>query len=409
MEFLQLNPYVIYSALILLGIVIGCLLSFTLCSTKSSSKEKGGEVKKVYLKGINFLLASEHDKAIEEFTKAVKIDSSTIEIYFALGNLFRVKGNVGRAIRIHQSIALRPSLDEKTILTALYELGIDFKKAGFIKRAIATFEEIIQKNPNMLEAYISLEELYEETGEWEKAFVIQQKLFRLKGKKDNAILAHLQAELGKALTEKEGEDKAAVKKIFKKAIALDRGCVDAYLHLGDLYASQGEYSRAIETWKKIPEVSPRFTYLAYPRLQEAYFNLNKFDAMEDLLRDILRRHYNDVHTHLALAIYLYKKNSVEETIRELRTALEINPNFSEARKELGKVLFEQHREKEAFEEYQRLLDKLTYPGKDFQCDECGYESLTLEWKCPKCLKWDTIYLKGIPQKVAECPPLVSKT
>ncbi len=395
MGFFQNVPYFVYLALVFLSLIIGIFVgsSFRL---KPPRKEKRKEVKKAYLNGINLLLANEHDKAIEEFTKAVKIDSNTTEIYFALGSLFRAKGDVSRALKIHQSITLRPSLDEKTRLKALFEVGTDFKKAGFIKRAIATFEDVIAKQPNMVKAYPPVRELYEETGEWEKAFVLQQKLSRFEKGKDNNLLAHLQTELGKSLVDK-GDNSLAIK-AFKKAIRLDQTCVDAYLHLGDVYSSQGEHSKAIDTWKNIPREKPRFAYLAYPRLRESYFNLNRFDAMEDLLREISKKHHQDVYTHLALAQYLYKKNAVEETIKELRIALDINPDFNEARKEIARVLSKEGREREALEELQKLLERLTSPHKDFQCKECGYESAILEWKCPKCLRWDVIDFKENNQK-----------
>ncbi len=392
-----LNLYTIYFSILIVGILIGLGLSYLF---KPSPIKKGGaEEKNAYIKGINFLLSNETDKAIEEFTRAVKIDSNTIDTYFTLGSLFRSKGDIGRATRIHQSITVRPSVDEKMRLKALYELGVDFKKAGFIKRSIAVFEDLIHRDPKRIEAYEELVSLYQEIKDWEKAIELYTKLMRLKGIKKKNVLAHLYVELGKSLSEK-GENNAAIK-AFKKAISLDDHCIDAYLHLGDLYAVEENFDKAIKNWKAILDIAPRFAYLAYPRLEDVYFKLGQFNEMERILRDFSRRNPDDHYTHLALARYLYKKQEVNEAIQELRAALDCNPQFLDARIELGRILLEHDMKEDVLKEFEYLLGMFTPQQKPFQCSECGYESRDILWKCPQCQRWDTIDIKeNLPKRAA---------
>lgn len=381
-------PYFLGILLLLIGFLAGFALSEFLSKGKLKKGERDKRDNTAYLNGINYILSNEPDKAIEAFSRAVQINSDTIETYLALGNLFRNKGELSRAIRIHQSIIVRPNIDRETKQQALYDLGLDYKKAGFIERAINAFEEVVAMAPRMLDAYLHLLDLYEDVKEWEKAYLVQTKISKLRKSSDNNVLAHHQAEMGKAYVEKGLISQA--KKAFKKSVSLNRKCIDAYLHLGDLFYSEGDYNKAIATWKKVMEEVPSFTYLAYPRLEEAYFKLNQFSKIEEILRENSKKNYNDIHTHFALAEYLYKKSLVDEAINELKIILELNPADLKAREALGRFMLEQGKEREAVEIYQAIFNDFPLPEKNFQCSHCGYESKNLSWRCPKCRKWDNI-------------------
>ncbi|MBE9502567.1 MAG: tetratricopeptide repeat protein [Proteobacteria bacterium] len=395
MDITSQSPYFIGIILVLIGFFAGFVLSDIFSSRKKKAADKstqsGGTA---YLKGINYILANEPDRAIEEFSKAVQINSDTVETYIALGNLFRSKGEVGRAIRIHQGIILRPHIDIKTKIQAYYDLSLDFKKAGFVNRAIESFEKVLEMDNKHLDSHVQLLELYEDIRDWEKSYQTQQAISKLRKSNDYNVLAHHQTELAKTLIEQGLSSQA--KKCFKKAISLDKMCSDAYLHLGDLFYDEGSYAKAIDTWKEMMQISPGFTYLAYPRLEEAFFKLNEFGKIEDILRENSRKNYNDIHTHLALAEYLYKKSQLNDAIGELKTVLTLKPSHIQARQALGKYLMELGREAEAVAVHQELLHNFPFPEKNYQCNECGYESNELLWRCPQCRRWDTIDEKPLP-------------
>lgn len=394
MDITDQSPYFIGIILILIGFFAGFILSGFLSFNKKKQSNSSHKDGAAYLKGINYILSNEPDKAIEEFSKAVQINSDTVETYIALGNLFRSKGEVGRAIRIHQGIILRPNIDKKTKIQAHYDLSLDYKTAGFVNRAIDSFEKVVEMDRHHIDAFKQLLELYEDIRCWEKAYQTQLSISKLNKSDDSHILAHHETELGKTLIEQDLKNQA--KKAFKKAISHDKSCCDSYLHLGDILYEEGSYSKAVDTWKNVMEISPGFTYLVYPRLEEAFFKLNQFGKIEDILKENSKKNYTDIHTHLALSEYFYKKNMLDDAIGELQIVLSLKPSHIKARQSLGKYLMEEGREKEAVAVHQELLNSFPFPEMNYQCNECGYESKELLWRCPQCRKWDTINEKPLP-------------
>jgi len=342
---------------------------------------------KAFFQGIQHILSNEPDQAIEQFTKSVKINSDTIETYVALGHLYRSKGDIERAIRIRQGIILRPNLDKEIRLRAIFDLGLDYRKGGFLNRAISAFHEVLEDDPNNVEALEQIERIYEDMYDWEKAFKTRESISKLVKGDHRHILAHQKTELGK-IQEKNG-DRASAEKSYKKAISIFDKCVDVYLHLGDLYFSHQEHKKALFTWKRVVDVAPQFTFLAYKRLEKAYSTMRNLKGVEDFLRDSARKN-SDSFTNLALAKYLYNKGETDSALNELNQTIKSAPSFLNARKFIGEILLKEGRNEEALEAYKDLLLILDFPYLKFQCSNCGYRPDKLVWKCPQCLKWDSI-------------------
>ncbi|MBN1106580.1 MAG: tetratricopeptide repeat protein [Deltaproteobacteria bacterium] len=374
-----------------LGVIAGLVAGWVVgrLAARSKAKEAKSLAKdgdKAFFKGIQYILSNDHDQAIEEFTKSVQINSDTIETYVALGNLYRSKGDIDRAIRVRQSIILRPHMDEQLKLRALFDLGLDYRKGGFLNRALETFLSVLQRMPTHLETLREVEKIYEEMKDWASAFATRQRITRLV-KGDHAhILAHHQTEMGKAFLEKGEVSKA--KSCFKSALSIDETCLDAYLHLGDLHFARQDYKQAIATWKKVVNVSPRFTFLAYRRLEGAYAQMKNLKPVSDFLKECAQL-TSDPFTHMALARYLYNEKDYQGALRELRNALDLDPTFWEARKLMGEIHIAQGMNAEALEAYRDVLSHLNVPYLKFQCRNCGFRPVDLQWQCPQCRQWDT--------------------
>jgi lipopolysaccharide biosynthesis regulator YciM len=375
---------------VLAGVLSGLILGVLAGRRKrQESKPLGRGRDEAFLKGIQYILSNDHDQAIEEFTKSVQINSDTIETYVALGNLYRSKGDIDRAIRIRQSIILRPNTSDQMKLRALIDLGMDYRKGGFFNRALETFSEVIQKQPSNLEVLRELERIYEEVKDWSNAFATRQRIARLARGDHAHVLAHHQTEMGKDFLEK-GEFGRA-KSSFKSAISIDKTCIDAYLHLGDLYFSKQEYKQAIASWRSVVDVSPRFTFLAYRRLEGAYSRMRNLKPVGDFLKECAQL-TSDPFTHMALARYLYNEKDEQGALRELQSALDLDPAFWEARRFMGEILVAQQMNERALEAYRDLIPHLEVPYLKFQCGNCGYRPADLQWQCPQCRQWDTVDL-----------------
>jgi len=379
---------------LLFGIIISLGFGLILGRWRRSSKvakdaSAAGKADRAFFKGIQYMLSNDRDHAIEEFTKSVQVNSDTIETYVALGNLYRSKGDFDRAIRIRQNIILRPNIDEQAKLRALFDLGLDYRKGGFLNRALKTFQQVVQKTPSDVKALENIERICEELKDWEHAYDARQKLARLSKGDHHHILAHHLVEMGKS-AQKEGELNSA-RSLFKKAISMHGECVDAYLLMGDLYFEKKEYKKGIATWKKAVEVAPRFTFLAYRRLEGAYSKMKNIKPIGDFLKECTRTNA-DAFTHMAFARYLYNESDIEGALEQIQIALESAPALWEARKLRGEILLGEERQKDALADYRELIEHLNVPSLRFRCSECGFTPGELHWQCPQCKRWDSIRL-----------------
>lgn len=366
------------------GLLIG-YLAMRRKARRTTSLAREGD--RAFFKGVQHILSNDHDQAIEQFTKAVQVNSGTIETYVALGNLYRSRGDIDRAIRIRQNIILRPQIDESQKTQALFDLGLDYRKGGFLDRALETFFQVLQKTPSNPGALEEVEKIYEDLKDWENAFHTRQRIAKLAKGDHGHILAHHKTEEGKVWFDRGNVAKAVA--CYKKAVSIDDSCVDAYLHLGDVYQKRDDMKKAIATWKKIVSTAPEFTFLAYGRLEGVYSRIRNLKPVEDFLKECAETN-DDAFTHLALARYLYKRGDMEGAVQELERALTLDPVFFEARAFLGRILLEQERVEDALEAYRHLLDHLGASTLEFQCTHCGYRPADLQWQCPQCRRWDTI-------------------
>ncbi len=364
------------------GIVVGRLLPRQLRPPKQQSPGRTS-----FYKSLNYILSNEHDKAIEEFTRMVEVDSETVEVYLGLGSLFRSKGELGRAIRIHQSIIVRPSLDKKIKIQAYFDLALDYQKAGLFDSAIETFQTVIQLDPRHRAAYRHLEKIYEEEKSWEKAFEIEKQVQKLTKSKDTMILAHLQTEKAKALQQEGALDEAI--RNYKKAIQIDPKCVDAYLHLGDYYHEQKKFSKAIEIWEGVAERTPEYAFLTYKRLENAYYELGRYEEMEPLYQRNVERNPGDFQTRLVLGDHYFRKGDLTAAIGEFQEVIKAQPDCIEAHQKLGETFLKEGNTSEAERELKILVDIFSTKYLFYHCKECGFESKHILWHCPQCRAWDT--------------------
>ena len=374
--------------LLLITLVIGFFFGRRF-SPKDIQEAK--ESKIAFLTGFRYLLSKESDRAIEAFMKAVSLDTETVETYFALASLFRDKGEIERAISIHQSIITRPRLDEAIRLQALYDLALDYKKAGLFDRAIDVFKEVIRRNPQKKEAYLELANVYQVLKDWAAAYTVIQRLDKITGEDHSIVLAHYQTEIGKKL---EGENKGRAEDAFKKAIKINKKCIDAYLHLGDLYFEQKNIKKALSIWEEVIKIAPEYSFLVYSRLGKIISEIKEERVFKKFIQNLEKKRERDFYSSFFIAKYYLGEKNLEKAEAFVNEVLQKISTSVVARQLLSQIFLEKGETSKAINLLVQISQNLL-PQKIYQCSQCGYEASKLSWWCPQCQQWDTMKPKEI--------------
>ncbi len=339
-----------------------------------------------YFKGLNFLVNEQPDKAIEAFIEVVKVDPQTIELHFALGNLFRRRGEIERAIRMHQNLVARADLgkDQKTL--ALYELAQDYLKAGLLDRA----EELFLKLEGSLYAESALKFLlgiYEQEKDWHKAIVIAGKLESVTGRSHQKDIANFYCELaGSEIMHSRAE---AARPLLEKALSHHRLCVRANLLLGDLEQTQGKLDAAVDAWKRIESQNPDYLSLVAERIYRAFKQQDKAAEGVTLLRGYLAK-YPSLDLLNAVFDGLLESQGAESAYALVRDELRRSPTLLGLDKLLEAQLLDVPAERRQDLELTKTLVHQHARGLAmYKCDHCGFRARQFYWHCPACASWET--------------------
>src|SRR5580765_8176984 len=259
-----------------------------------------------YLVGLNFLVASQIDLAVEELSKAASLNPDALDVHMILGNLFREKGQVGKAITVHQNLLQRPTLTKLEHAHVLLCLGLDYKRGGFVDRALEAFNEVLRLDPKNEYALVNLQKLHEEQHQWTEAYDTRRRLAKLADidarPQSQAILAFLENEIG--LEAMRRRDYTEAVRRFVAAIEQDARAVPAYLNLGDVRVAQGDEREAAAIWEKLIDVAPDRAYLAFDRLEALAIRIGKPDRFTRLCRKLIDDSPQDWRARLALSRHL---------------------------------------------------------------------------------------------------------
>ena len=357
-----------------------------------------------YMLGLNFLVANQIDPAIEELSTAAEAAGDPLEIHLILGNLYREKGQVGRAIQEHQNLLQRPHLRKLEHANVLLCLGLDYKHGGFVDRALEAFSEVLRLDPDNRYAMSNLEKLHEEQHQWTEAYAMRQKLAARDNPEQQArhqeILAFLENEIGLAAL-KRSEYAEAVRR-FEAAIDLDSKNAPAYLNLGDVRLAQDDVPGAVEAWERLVSTSPERAYLAFSRLEAAYARLNDTGRFRALCRQLISAAAQEWRARLALARYLTAHGQAADALELLFEALVINPHALALHQAIWDTLAELKLAPALVNRYADLAHDAIFYVDPHICVRCRYRSTELLWQCPHCHEWNTFVEERIaPAKDTE--------
>ena len=307
------------------------------------------------------VLERELDEAERLLALACRLDSTAVEPYLALARLYRMRGEIGRAIRLHQNLLLRKDLSHDQTVAALADLAEDFQKGGFLQRAIASYDEVLALAPKHRGAQRALVPLLASVRDYPRAMEIVRRLARRGADSGLPSEASLLVESAEA-AHAQGRTQDA-RRALKKALRWDGASVKGWIALGEIEAEQGRTKAALAAWAKVPELDRRMGPLVYPRLEASYAALEKARDFEAYLGKLLAERPDDRHARLALARALAARGEIEDARTELNKLLERDSDDLEARSALGHLLLAEGREAEATKSYGELLEVIERSGR----------------------------------------------
>jgi lipopolysaccharide biosynthesis regulator YciM len=344
-----------------------------------------------YILGLNFLVANQMDLAIEELTSAASLDPNALEVHMILGNLYREKGQVGKAITIHQLLLQRSKLSRTEHAHVLLCLGLDYKRGGFVDRALDAFNEVLRLDPKNEYALVNLQKLHEEQHQWTEAYDTRQRLTNLAAidsrPQSQSILAFLENEIG--LEAMRRKDYAEAARRFHSAVDLDARAVPAYLNLGDLRLAQGREDEAAAVWNTLVHVAPDRAYLTFDRLEAQAARAGRPGQFTDLCRRLIDDNPQDWRARLALSRHLAAAGQPVDALELLFAALVHNPHSLSVHQAIWTTLGRLGHPPSLVDRYRDLTQHAVFYLDPHVCMRCRYRSTELLWQCPHCHDWNT--------------------
>ena len=349
---------------------------------------------KGYFKGLNFLLNEQPDKAIDAFIEIVKLDPETADLHFALGNLFRRRGETERAIRMHQNLLLRPDLPPEQRMQAQYELGQDFLKAGLLDRAEEVFQELTE-TPYSIQARRALLEIFQREKEWKQAIDAAKALQNSGTGSRNKQIAQFYCELAEDELVNTHPEKALP--LLETAISIDRMSVRATILTGDALMALGKPEEALTAWRRVEKQSMPHTVLAAQRLMEGYQAVERPQEGISLLKSYLAETASiDLLEVLFKAVL--KHEGVEAANTLVHDELRRTPTLLGLDKLLeAQLLVVPPEIRQDLSFVRNLVQRYASKLSRYQCDHCGFEARQFYWQCPGCHQWETYPPKRVEE------------
>ncbi|RUO77628.1 lipopolysaccharide assembly protein LapB [Idiomarina seosinensis] len=353
-------------------------------SVRSEERKEQQRFSKQYATGLNLLLSDQPDKAVDLFVELLDVDSDTLETHWTLGKLFRRRGEVERAIKIHQNLTSRPNIAENDRLTAMYELGKDYLAAGIYDRAEQMFSGLQQHKVFREKSRKNLLELFQATHEWDKAIKVALRLT-----KDDRSVEAVVAQLFCELADNEQHVESAIKH-YKKALKHDPRCVRASISLGQLYSRQGQRRVANNYYEKVLQQDKSFVCEVLKPLEQCYREQGDMLPYIEFLQHCVEQDAGTSAT-IALSEYIFQTQGGEAAERFIRTSMETHPtmrgfhqlmDFHIRAADVGNA-------RESLKVLQTMVAEHISQRPKYSCRHCGFAGHTLYWQCPSCKSWST--------------------
>ena len=365
-----------------MGIALGWYLAGRYGQRQDSASP---ELNNDYLRGLAHLVNDDTDQAIAHFVKLIEVDDDTVETHLTLGNLFRRRGEVDRALRIHQNLIARPNLSPEHLAEAKFELAQDYLKAGLLDGAENLFGELIADGRFLDRSLDWLITIYVQERDWDKAIEASKRLAAVKGESQDRLIAHYLCE--KAQLSLKDKDAGNARKLAEKALRRDQNAVRASLLLGQALEAQDNPAAAVKAYHRVAEQDPRYLTEALPALERCYAAVQDAKGFLAYLDYLDLSHASDAATLARARLLQAEKLDASEVLLErlrehpswagLHQLLTAMPEAPEARARVSEAI-------------RGLLLKALDGQAGYECSQCGLHPRMLFWQCPSCKQWGSI-------------------
>ena len=340
-----------------------------------------------YFRGLNYLLNEQPDKAIELFLHIADLDKDTFETQVALGHLFRRRGEVDRAIRLHQALVQRPDLNDSQKVQALLALGEDYMRSGLLDRAETVFSELAQIDQRAPQALRHLIGIYQSERDWEKAIENARRYEAATGESMGKLIAQFECEL--ADRQRAAGDIEGARASIKRAYAADSTSVRAGISEGRIEAEAGNPAGAVRAFERAARHDPEYMPVILPSLLESYGKVGERTGARAFLAE-MSEHYRGISPVLALTKMVEAEEGVGAARRYLGQQLKDRPSVRGEAALIDLTLAEKADAEATLHDLKHITDQLLVRNPSYRCNRCGFGARSHHWQCPSCKEWGTV-------------------
>ncbi|MDH2998587.1 lipopolysaccharide assembly protein LapB [Pasteurellaceae bacterium LFhippo2] len=364
-------------------------------SAKKDQETLNNKFSREYVTGLNFLLSNQQEKAVDLFLSMLQKQESenqiSVESQFeaelTLGNLFRSRGEVDRALRIHQGLENSPNYSFEQKLLAKQQLAKDFMAAGFYDRAENYYITLLDEPEFAVNSLSQLTVIYQKTKEWKKAINVTEKLLRIAPQTERVPLSHYYCEYAQTIN----EDEKSFLSCLLKALEYHPNCARAAIMFGDYYLNKGKYPEAIQYYQRVLSQAPDYVSEVLEKLKTSYSELDDLTNFELFLVKANQIKHNS-SVDLALAEFIEQKDGVEAAQSSLYQQVSQYPNMITFHRFIYYQINEAEdgRGRDSLVLLHKMVGDRIQKGFQYRCLNCGYQSYRLTWYCPSCRHWESI-------------------
>ena len=385
--------YIAITEIIFFIIIMSAILFYV--AIKIFYKKNSNIIPIEYLQSMNYLLSEQHDKALDTFVSMASVSQDNAETHIILGNLFRNRGEVDRAIRIHQNLIARPELTLSIRQQCLTELAKDYLKAGVLDRAELIFTKLSKEVLKPIALLHYLKEIYELEKEWQKAIEVSLKIQAQDSEDYSDTIAHYFCELAEIeISIKNINDMGQARKYINKALSYNKKSLRALILLGDISYKNNNYIDSIKKYVNVYESYPEQSYLVIDKIKVAYENLNTKENFYDFLKSFSKKR-NSLDFYSTL-------NADHPSLINLKEISEIYQKEFEGNRvnliqlseyvdliDANKIAFDN----QSLSNIKQCLKAYSEKESTHKCVHCGFASIKHFWQCPSCQSWSSIKKK----------------